>query len=55
MILTVNPSTKVQIETLNTPECQEGVVSQGEQQREQDRVVHCVTLLKGQSEGIWFR
>ena len=30
----------VQRETLSTPECQEGVPSQGGQQREEHRVVH---------------
>ena len=32
----------VQIEALSTPECQEGVQSQGGQQREEHMVVHHV-------------
>ena len=41
----------VQREALSTPECQEGVPSQGGQQREE----HGFTVLKGLSEIIWFR
>ena len=32
----------VQVEAPSTPECQEGVPSQGGHQREEHRVVHCV-------------
>ena len=32
----------VQVEASSTPECQEGVPSQGGHQREEHRVVHCV-------------
>ena len=34
----------VQREALSTPECQEGVPSQGGQQREEHRVVHHVQV-----------
>ena len=35
---------KVQIEAPNTPECQEGVTSQGGQQREEHRVIQQVQV-----------
>ena len=38
----------VQIDTLSTPECQEGVLSQGGQQREEHRIVHHVQLTTSQ-------